>query len=212
MQIQWLGHACFVIQLARGKTILTDPFDEKVGYPVPGIQADIVTVSHQHFDHNAVHVVPGKPQVVRKEGEHQFDDVVITGVPCSHDNAGGTKRGGNLIFVIQAEGLRICQLGDLGHIPTPEQVTRIGDVDLLMVPVGGHFTIGPEEAFQVVQVLQPKIVLPMHYKTSYLDFPIKGVDDFLGHFSGYKKMDKLVVNPGEITGNMEVVLLELANK
>jgi L-ascorbate metabolism protein UlaG (beta-lactamase superfamily) len=212
MQIRWLGHACFVIKLAGGKTIITDPFDEKVGYPVPGIQADIVTVSHQHFDHNAVHVVPGKPQVVQEKGKHQFDDVVITGIPCFHDDVGGTKRGGNLIFVIQAEGLKICHLGDLGHIPTPEQVTRIGVVDLLMVPVGGHFTIGAEEAFQVVQVLKPKIVLPMHYKTKYLDFPIRSVDDFLGHFPGYRKMHKLVVNLDETAGEMKVVLLELASE
>ncbi len=209
MKIQWLGHACFAILLENGKTIVTDPFDRSVGYPQPGLAADYVTVSHDHFDHSAVKEVPGSPAVVRKEGRHTFGEIAFTGVPSFHDDVRGAKRGKNTIFVIEAEGLRVCHLGDLGHVPDDGQVERIGSVDVLMVPVGGFYPIGPGEAEKVVEKIGPRYVLPMHYKTDYLDFPISPAGDFLKRYPGHRVEPELRVAAGEVPASMQVVLLEL---
>ncbi len=209
MKFRWLGHACFAIGLSSGKSIITDPFDETVGYPDPKLAADIVTVSHQHFDHNAVKMVRGEPKVVQEEGSHNLDGVTITGIPSYHDTAKGRQRGNNIIFVIEAEGLRVCHLGDLGHVLEPEQVKGIGRVDVLLVPVGGYFTIGAGEAVKVVEQLQPKYVLPMHYKTDYIELPIHPVDEFLKYYPGYRAEKELVVTAGQMPETMQVVLLEL---
>ncbi|MCL6635534.1 MAG: MBL fold metallo-hydrolase [Peptococcaceae bacterium] len=209
MKIQWLGHACFAITLTSGKTVLTDPFDAKVGYPLQNPAADIVTVSHQHFDHNAVKMVPGNPEVVQKEGRHGLGDITVTGFPSFHDPSGGKQRGKNIIFVIEAEGLRVCHLGDLGHVLEKGQVQQIGPVDVLLIPVGGFYTIGPGEAKTVVEQLNPVYVVPMHYKTSYIDFPISPPEDFLQHFPGYRTEQELVVDAGSMPAGRQVVMLEL---
>jgi len=209
MKIQWLGHACFLVTLSNGKTIITDPFDSNVGYPQPGLYADIVTVSHQHFDHNAVKTVPGKSAIVQKEGRHSYEGVVITGVLSFHDTAKGSQRGKNIIFIIEAEGLRICHLGDLGHVLEPDQVDKIGAVDVLLIPVGGYYTIGATEAIKVVEQLKPKVVLPMHFKTSYIDFPISTADEFLKSYPGHRVERELVLSADSMPVSQQVVLLEL---
>lgn len=209
MKIQWLGHSCFAITLTNGKTIITDPFGSKVGYPPPKLPADIVTVSHQHFDHSAVKVIPGKPLTVETAGRHELDGLVCTGVPSFHDEAGGSKRGSNIIFVIEAEGLKVCHLGDLGHLLEPGQIEKIGAVDVLLIPVGGFYTIGPAEAAKVVDQLKPRYVIPMHYKTKYLDFPIATAEPFLNNFPGYKKEAVLVVSGEGLPEKTGAVLLEL---
>lgn len=209
MKIQWLGHSCFALTLSGGKTIITDPFGSEVGYPSPGIPADIVTVSHQHFDHSAVKTVPGKPTVIETEGRHELEDVVVTGFPSFHDEAGGSKRGPNIIFLIEAEGLRVCHLGDLGHTLEPWQAKKIGPPDVLLVPVGGFYTIGPDGAAQVVDLLKPRYVIPMHYKTDYIDFPIETPEPFLKNYPGYKKEAGLVVTWNSLPEKTETVLLEL---
>lgn len=209
MKISWLGHACFLISLSNGKSIITDPFGSEVGYPQPGLPADIVTVSHQHFDHNAVNTVPGKPVTVQTEGLHNHEGITFTGVPSFHDEAGGRRRGDNIIFVIEAEGIRICHLGDLGHVLDSSQIGRIGQVDILFVPVGGFYTIGPEEAFKVVGQLKPGYVVPMHYKTDYIEFPISTPEQFLKLFPGYKKEKELSVTKSELPETTQVVIIEL---
>lgn len=212
MIIQWLGHASFIITLSDGKKIITDPFAGEVGYPLPGLPADVVTVSHQHFDHNAVKTVPGQPVVVETEGRHTFDGLVITGVPAFHDEAGGSKRGGIVIFVIEAEGLRVCHLGDLGHTLEDSQIEKIGSPDILLVPVGGFYTIGPDEAARVVDQLRPRYVVPMHYKTDYIEFPISPPEPFLSSYPGYRKERKLEVTRESLPPETEIVLLELKGK
>jgi L-ascorbate metabolism protein UlaG (beta-lactamase superfamily) len=209
MKIQWIGHACFALALSDGKVIMTDPFGEEVGYPAPETPAQIVTVSHQHFDHNAVKRVPGKPETIETGGRHELAGVTVTGHPSFHDEAGGSKRGANMIFVIEAEGLRICHLGDLGHELEPSQAEELGPLDVLLVPVGGFYTIGPDEAARVVDRLKPRYVIPMHYKTQYLDFPIETPDKFLNHFPGYRKEAQLVVTRETLPPKTEVVLLEV---
>ncbi len=209
MKIQWLGHASFLITLRSDEKIITDPFDAKVGYPLPGLHAGIVTVSHQHFDHNAVENVPGRPDIVREEGPHSFGEIKITGIPSFHDTVKGSQRGENIIFIIEADWLKVCHLGDLGHVLDPGQVGQIGDVDVLLIPVGGYFTIDAGKAVNVVEQLKPKIVVPMHYKTSYVDLPISNVDNFLSYYPEHRTERELVVSAEEMPPAMQVVRLEL---
>lgn len=197
MKIRWLGHACFLLTARDGTRILTDPFDESVGYLVPAVEADYVTVSHDHFDHDYVKAVKGAPRVIASAGEHRVGkngEIYIKGIPTFHDDVGGRKRGPNLVFVMEIDGIRVCHLGDLGHMLTPEQKSGIGRVDVLMVPVGGTYTIDALGAAQVVAVLAPKVVIPMHYKTDVLALPLDPVDKFLQKVGGATKVNATTVD------------------
>lgn len=207
MLIQWLGHACFLIQSDTGNRVLTDPFNEKVGYPLPHVEADIVTVSHQHFDHNAVTVVRGRPKVIQEPGEHRIAEISVKGVSTFHDKEQGAKRGANIVFVINVDGLNVCHLGDLGHLLSREQLDRIGRVDVLLIPVGGTFTIDAAEAVQTVAAIEPRIAVPMHYKTAYMDFPITGVDEFTKHYDRVSHCDRLEVTSDGLPEQTEVVVV-----
>ncbi len=209
MKIQWLGHACFLLTAGDNTRIMTDPFDETIGYPLPRVPADIVTVSHQHFDHNAVNTVPGNPKVVQDAGEHVFGNIRITGHNSYHDKKKGSQRGKNIIFIVESEGLRVCHLGDLGHLPDKILIEALGPVDVLMIPVGGYFTIDAGEAAELVKQLSPPYVLPMHYKTAYVDFPIAPVTDFLKMFPGYGEQEELVVDRSNLPRQTTVVKLNL---
>lgn len=209
MKIQWLGHACFLITTSGGKKIMTDPFDSSVGLAEPAVPADIVTVSHQHFDHNAVGVVPGNPVVVQEAGERKIDTITFTGIPSYHDQAGGRQRGNNTIFLIEADGLKICHLGDLGHVLEEEQKSRLSGVDVLMVPVGGTYTIDAAEAARVVEQISPRYVIPMHFKTEALQLPIAPVEPFLKHFPAHTRSKELVVTADSLPAEQQVVVLEI---
>lgn len=210
MQIRWLGHACFQITGAGGITILTDPPDREVGYPPVDVRADVVTVSHQHFDHNAVSLLPGKPQVVQEPGVHQVAGITFRGISTFHDSSGGRQRGKNLVFVFEVDGLKLCHLGDLGHTLDAAKVEEIGPVDILMVPVGGYYTIDAAAAKAVVDALGPRLVLPMHYKTPVMpdaSFPIAPVGDFTRHFARVREEKVLSVERESLPPELEVVVL-----
>jgi len=163
MKIRYLGHSCFSITLDSGVTIVTDPYT-KVGYELPkGIKADIVTVSHGHFDHSYIAAIGGGPAIVSEAGEYEADGLEIVGKESFHDPKGGALRGKNVIFTIIADGVRICHLGDLGEAYTAELTKKIGDVDVLLIPIGGTYTIDGTQAKEYVEKLQPNIVIPMHY-------------------------------------------------
>ncbi len=208
MKIQWLGHSCFTITLLDGRIILTDPH-ENIGYPSLNTRADIITVSHQHSDHNAVKAVAGSPEVVEDAGIHELGEVKITGIPSYHDGKKGGQRGPNLIFLIEAEGLRVCHLGDLGHELDGVLVEKIGPVDVLMVPIGGFYTIDSEQAAKVVDRIGPNYILPMHYKTDYITFPISEPDQFLSGYSGYLKKTELEVSRDSLPTAPQAVLLSI---
>lgn len=184
MDIKWYGHASFLLTTAQGIKIITDPYepgayDGGIAYgPIPD-KADIVTVSHDHADHNYVKGLSGKPTVITGEGRHEAKGIVIEGVSTYHDDSKGTERGGNTIFTIIADEMRVCHLGDLGHLLSDTEIQQIGQVDCLFIPVGGFFTIGPEEARQVTDQLHPKLIIPMHFKTDKCGFPIAPVDQFI---------------------------------
>jgi L-ascorbate metabolism protein UlaG (beta-lactamase superfamily) len=181
MKIKWLGHACFLITSDAGVRLITDPYhrEEDLTYGEINESADIVTVSHDHFDHNNVAAVGGKPEVVKKAGTTKVKGIEFKGIPCYHDESGGQERGGNIIFCFQVDEVNICHLGDLGHLLSDEQLAEIGEVDILLIPVGGFFTIDAKAATEVCNRLVPKLVIPMHYSTDKCHLAIGGVDEFL---------------------------------
>lgn len=179
MKLQWLGHACFLITSDSGLRILTDPYDEQVGYDLPAVEADIVVSSHDHSDHGNVKVVKGSPDVINAPGAHTLRGIAFNGVSTYHDQSKGAERGANIVFSFDVDGLVLCHLGDLGHVLSENEAQQIGPVDVLMVPVGGFYTIDKNEANQVIEQLAPKIVVPMHVKNDKCQFPIETVDGFL---------------------------------
>ena len=179
MKIKWFGHSCFLLTSEKGIRVLTDPFDNQVGYVLPTVEADIVTTSHGHYDHNYIQVVKGNFKHIDRPGVVEQYGIRITGVSAFHDEVQGAKRGKNIIYIFDMEGLRICHCGDLGHIPSQKQVAEIGRVDLLLVPVGGTYTVNAAEAMKVVELLKPKLTIPMHFKTQALSFSLDSVDKFL---------------------------------
>jgi L-ascorbate metabolism protein UlaG (beta-lactamase superfamily) len=183
MIIRYLGHAAFLIIAPNGTRIITDPYNaEKCGdsfrFEKIVESADIVTISHEHNDHNFDRL-SGDPVYIRGGGNKEVKGIKITGIDVFHDDQQGRQRGPNTIFNLDVEGLNIVHLGDLGHILTTEDVKRIGPVDILLIPVGGYFTIGPKVAQDVIDALKPRIVIPMHYQNEKCTFPIAPVDDFI---------------------------------
>jgi L-ascorbate metabolism protein UlaG (beta-lactamase superfamily) len=190
--IKWLGHSCFLISLDDEVKIVTDPFDESVGYPKPDVTADVCVVSHDHFDHNCVSVVKGKPEVVKGSGEKKAKGINFKGVGAFHDEKKGSLRGQDTIFVWELGGVRFAHVGDLGTALSPDQIKEMGKVDVLFVPTGGYYTIDAKTADKVVSSLNPKVVIPMHYKTAVMgpNFPIAGVDEFLKGKNNVVKVGK----------------------
>ena len=181
MKIKWLAHACFLITSRAGTRIITDPYATGSGLNFGPIteSADVVTSSHDHFDHNNDAAVKGKPQVVQGVGQHHAKGLDILGVATFHDYARGGARGPNTVFRLTVDGVRVCHSGDLGHTLTPEQVAEIGPVDVLLVPVGGTYTLDAAGATELSSQLRPRMVIPMHFKTKGCGLPIGGVDAFI---------------------------------
>ncbi|HXZ30607.1 MAG TPA: MBL fold metallo-hydrolase [Dehalococcoidia bacterium] len=214
MKIKWLGHACFLITSGGGVRIITDPYAVGGGirYAPVTEAADVVTVSHDHDDHNNVSAVQGKPEVVRGSGKKAAKGIQFKGIATSHDASQGTQRGSNTVFCFTIDDLKLCHLGDLGHVLSPGQITEIGAVDILFVPVGGFFTVDAAAASQVCDQLKPKVAIPMHFKTPKCVYPIAGVEDFL---RGKKKVRKVAGSDVEfehekLPAATEIVLLQSA--
>jgi L-ascorbate metabolism protein UlaG (beta-lactamase superfamily) len=195
MIIKWYGQASFLITSDTGLKIITDPYapNDNLSYGEINEAADIVTVSHEHFDHNNVAGVKGKPVVVKASAE--VKGIKFKGIPAFHDDTGGSQRGTDMIFCFNIDGLSICHLGDLGHSLDDRQKTEIGKVDILMIPVGGNYTIDAKTAAGVCDKLAPKIVIPMHFKNDRIPkFPVSTVDDFL---KGKRNVTMLEVSEAE---------------
>ncbi len=180
MLLQWNGHSEFLLESADGFRVLTDPFDDHVGYPMREVRADAVTVSHGHGDHSYTAKVTGKPVILSEAGTTRLTpEVKVSAVKAFHDDAQGTKRGVTLLTVIEMDGLRIAHLGDIGCPLNAEQQAFLRDIDILLVPVGGFYTIDAAQAADIVRTLQPKVTIPMHYKTRYNSgWPISDVSPF----------------------------------
>ena len=210
MKVKYLAHAAFLITSEKGTRIVTDPYETSGALKHGAIKetADIVTVSHEHGDHNNVSAVKGNPKVVKASDE--VKDIKIKAIPATHDDKGGSQRGKKTIFCFEVDGINVCHAGDLGHVLTADQVKAIGKVDILMVPVGGLFTIDAVTATKVCEQLKPKVIIPMHYKTDKLNFPITGVEDFLKAKSNVTRSNdsEIELKAGKLPASAQIVVLK----
>lgn len=181
MLIRWHGHSCFEIGDENEITIITDPHDGKsIGIKQPVVVGDIVLMSHDHFDHNCERIVQGlDKKLVTKAGNHMIKGIPITGIASFHDEEEGRRRGENIIFSFELEGLRFCHLGDLGESLDESQLSKIGDVDVLFIPIGGTFTLDAKGAWKVIKTIKPRVVVPMHFRVGGLSLSIAPVEEFL---------------------------------
>ena len=215
MHIIWHGQSCFqmIIGSSKGEpvSILIDPFPAAIGLRAPSLSADLLLISHEHQDHNNRKAVRGTSFLIEGPGEYEIKGIFVQGISSFHDAQEGKERGLNTIYAIEAEGLRICHLGDLGQKAlTDEQLEKIGDVDILMVPVGGVYTISAKEAAQVISQVEPRLEIPMHYQILGLKIKLDGVDKFLKEM-GRKQEEaeqKLVVKKQDLPEEMKVVVLK----
>jgi L-ascorbate metabolism protein UlaG (beta-lactamase superfamily) len=214
MKVKWLGHACFLITFRDGLRVITDPYAVGGGINYSPIKetADVVVVSHDHGDHSNVSTVQGKPEVVKGGGKKTAKGIQFRGVATSHDASQGQQRGLNTVFCFTIDDIKLCHLGDLGHVLSPGQVTEIGAVDILFVPVGGFFTIDAPVASQVCDQLKPKIIIPMHFKTPKCAYPIAGVEDFLKGKKNVRKVggSEVEFEREKLPTATEIVLLQPA--
>lgn len=210
MEITWLGHSCFKIKGAS-LVLITDPYSSDIGFAFSKTKADIVTVSHNHFDHNNISAVGGDPFVIDGPGEYEVQGINITGIPTFHDEKQGQECGRNTVYLIEMDELRICHLGDLGHILSNETLEKIDGVDILMIPCGGVFTINSEKAQEVVNQINPKVIIPMHYKIEGLNINLEKVDQFCQEIGICKApQDKLMIKKVSLPpeGEEETIILK----
>jgi len=209
VEITWYGQACFRLR-SRGLSVVTDPYSPAIGLKLPRLTAAVVTVSHGHDDHNYVDAVKGPPFLISSPGEYEIEGIFVIGVGTYHDAKQGQERGKNTAYLIEFEGLTICHLGDLGHVLTQEQVEQLNSVDILLIPVGGKYTLNGSKAAEVVGLLEPKIVIPMHYKVPGLEVQIEGVSRFLKELAVEppSKLEMLTITRSQLPDETRVVLLE----
>jgi len=216
MEIVYLGHSSFKIKTKNG-TVVTDPYNPQyVGLKMPKVEADIITVSHDHEDHNFIEIVEGteereEPFVVSGPGEYEINQIFIFGLPSYHDDKKGRERGRNTIYIILADGLRICHLGDLGHSLSEKRIEALGEIDVLFVPTGGTYTLNSKEAVLAMNQIQPKVTIPMHYHLPGLKFSLSPVNQFLEEagVEGEEKLAKFIVKPGDLPEEeRKIIVLE----
>jgi L-ascorbate metabolism protein UlaG (beta-lactamase superfamily) len=215
MHITWHGQSFFQIQTSQNKgeqvSLLIDPFDEGIGLRSPSMGADILLISHDHYDHNNKKAARGTPFLIEGPGEYEIKDIFIQGISSFHDAVEGKQRGSNTIYTIEIEDMKICHMGDFGQKElTPEQLEKIGDVDILMIPVGGVYTINAKEASRIISEIEPSIVIPMHYHIPKLKIKLDGVDKFLKEF-GRKSVvpqPKLLIKKKDLPEETKVVVLK----
>ena len=217
MKIKCYGHAAFLITSDKGVKIVTDPYEPgafggQLSYGQIKDQADLVLTSHDHADHNYTKDLPGTPQVVKGSGSKTVKGISIKGIATYHDPSKGSERGANTIFTLSVDGMKICHLGDLGHILSEKELAEIGPVDVLLIPVGGFFTIDPGEATRVAEQIKPKILIPMHFKTKKCEFPIAPVEDFLKGKTNTRQpqASEVTFDKAALPQQMEIVVLEHA--
>jgi len=209
MDISWLGHSCFRIRGSH-TIVITDPYPPGLGYSLGKPNARIVTVSHDHLGHSYVEGIGGEPRPVIGPGEYEIGGVLIIGIATFHDGEGGRTRGKNTAYLMEIDEISVCHLGDLGHVLTAEQVEELDNVDVLLLPVGGVSTINAPMAAEVVRQLEPKAVVPMHYKTSALSWELEPVARFLKEIgvNQVNSQPKLSLTRSSLPASTQVFLLD----
>ena len=216
MEITWLGHSCFRLR-SRESFVVTDPCDKSTGYTIGRPTAGVVTVSHDHPGHNNVKAVAGSPRVVQGPGEFEISGVLITGIRTYHDDEQGERLSKNVAYVLELDDVRVCHLGGLGHVPTPEQVEELSGVDILLTPVGGGSTISASAAAETVSLLGPKLVIPMHYQTpAEKQKDLEPLDRFLREMGATSALEerqpKLSVTKSTLPQETKVQVLDYRTK
>ena len=209
MEITWLGHSCFRIK-GKDAIVITDPCHPSLGYTLGKLHADIVTLSHFHPGHSYSEAITSEFKEIRGPGEYELKGIFITGIATFHDSEQGDKLGRNTVYVLEMDGITLVHMGDLGHLPASQLMEAIGDVDVLFLPVGGVSTIAGSTAAEIVRHLSPKIVIPMHYKTSAEVRDLQPVDRFLTEL-GIKEMvsqRKLSINRSTLPTSTQVTILD----
>ena len=212
MDITYLGHSSFRIRASK-LSIVLDPYDPKmVGLRFPKVTADFVTISHHHKDHDFLDIVTGYRKVIDGPGEYEIGGVSIIGIPFYHDNKKGKERGRSVAYIFEIGDIRLLHLGDLGHQLTNKDIDSLGDINVLFVPVGGKYTIGPTEAVNIVKSIDPRITIPMHYWVEGMNpknfSGLKPVDDFLKDAGlPVERLDKLVIKSSELAEENKIVVL-----
>lgn len=214
MFITWFGQSFFELRVKNSQNeeicIIIDPFDEKLGLKIPQVEGQILLITHSHFDHNNVEAIKGSPFLINEPGEYELKDIFIKGIFSFHDNSQGKERGVSVIYKIEAEEIKICHLGDLGQKElTSEQLEELGEVDILLIPIGGKVTINAQEAADIVSQIEPKIVIPMHYQIPKLKLELEGLDKFL-KIMGQEKIEpqkKLKIAARDLSGEETKVVV-----
>jgi L-ascorbate metabolism protein UlaG (beta-lactamase superfamily) len=212
LKIRWHGHACF--EITDDQTIITDPHDGKsIGIPTPSVTADIVLISHNHYDHNSVKTVEKEStKVINETRKRTLDSMTIKGFPSYHDQSEGAKRGENIIFKFTVDDIIFCHLGDLGHQLDDSLVKNFDDIDVLFIPIGGTYTLDATAAWKVINDIKPAVVIPMHYKIEGLSLPIAGVDPFLQQSKEYKILkvgNEIDIEKEELPSELEIWVFTL---
>ena len=202
VSLRWFGHAYFLVTSPQGVRVALDPFGE-IGYAMPEDAVDVVTVSHEHGDHNGAALIAGSPVILRglKAGgadwnavSYSVKDVRITSLPAYHDSDQGRRLGLNSIFIVETGGLRVAHLSDIGHTLSEATVNAMGRIDVLLIPVGGRFSIDGREAKEVMSRVRPRVTVPIHYKTPVTaSWPIEDESGFLAGLDNVRRLDKLTV-------------------
>ena len=178
MDLTWLGHGCFRLR-GRSTVAITDPYPPSLGPKLPRLEADLVTVSHDHENHAYVQAVKEGARIIAGPGEYEVAGITVNGFPTFHDTQQGAERGRNTVYVIEIDDVRVCHLGDLGHPFDEDVIDEIGTIDVLLAPVGGGTSLDADGAARVVRQIEPRIVVPMHYAIPHLKKQLDGVDRFL---------------------------------
>lgn len=208
MDIVWMGYSCFRLK-GKNTTVITDPFPPGLGYSVGKLSANIVTMSHNHPNHSYAEGIGGEPRLIYRPGEYEIGGVLIIGVSTFHDAENGAKLGKNTVYAIEVDDITICHLGDLGNPLSSNQIEEIGNIDVLLIPVGGVNTISAPQAASLVRAMEPKLVIPMHYKTPALNKELDTADKFLKEMgiTEAAPQPKLTVTKSSLPPTTQVMLL-----
>jgi L-ascorbate metabolism protein UlaG (beta-lactamase superfamily) len=210
MIIRWHGHACF--EISNDHVLVTDPHDGKsIGIKPPQVKADLVLISHKHFDHNSVKTVSkGSTKTIESSGKYSEFNIDINGVSAYHDDSRGERRGEICMFNFKIDGINICHLGDLGHIPTPEQIEHLGHIDILFIPIGNVFTIGAADAWKTIKMIKPRVAIPMHYRVGGLSLSIQPLDPFVSQTDKIERVGNAIdFEPTDLPTDFEVWVFSL---
>lgn len=195
MKLKWYGHSCFSMTFADGTTLVTDPFDASVGYPMCGARCDAALLSHDHFDHNHTSSLTGDFQTIQALGTAFVGNVKITGLSSFHDDVHGAKRGSNVVYVVEGDGLKIAHLGDLGHQPDEALVKALQNVDVLLLPIGGTYTIDTPQALELIARLRPRMAVAMHFRNRFCRFDITDAQEFVARTGAAEIPSEIEITP-----------------